>query len=347
MLEHWIQPLEAPSFQDDFQSGDRLGVHLSKLPRETPEAPRRSIGLIGVDSRWAKYVRRHLYRFGHRMPDILIHDIGNLRRSDPEFVTGALIEMLSAGICPVLIGGHLALVKSFKQSFTYHKELFTPAVIHETIPELFAQSDGKTNVIGVQQHVLPRHIPEKVNTLHLSHAIAEMQYADVLIRESNCTIFDLSAMAFHDVPAQRSVSVSGFDTAAACTIMRSAGLHGETRAMMISGHDPMSLQLDQSANVAAQMIWYFMEAYNQCIIESPAASAHCTGYTVHVDTYDLDLKFYKSERTSRWWVGFPAGTGDNIYPCTYHDYVDAVQGEMSERLLICATASLESLQQSL
>jgi hypothetical protein len=152
-------------------------------------------------------------------------------------------------------------------------------------------------------------------------------------------------MSATDVPSQRSLSTSGLNIEEGCLLMRSAGLHAQTNAVLITGHDPMSLQLDQSANVVAQMIWYFLEAYNQCIYEHPLESSHCTTYAMHLDDYDTDLKFYKSEKTGRWWVQFLPGGERTLFPCTYGDYQSAVNGEVSERLLTCAHASLEGIGQ--
>ena len=344
MLEHWIQPIDSTLAHEGYLAGDRLGSNLSGMAAIQQAPQRRAVALIGVDSRWARYVRRHLYKFTFRMPDMAIYDLGNLRRSDPDFVTGPLMELMTPGICPVLIGAHPGLIKSLRQSMQFHKQQLRPAFVHETVPEVALQSEDRSLVIGVQQHLVPRQCPKHLETLHLSRAQQHMYDADTLVRESNALVFDLSAMSAIDVPAQRSVSVSGFNTTDACTIMRSAGLHADTRAVYLSGHDPMSLQLDQSANVAAQMIWYFLEAYHQCIPEVPTASKTCTAYTVHLDDYDTDFTFYKSERTGRWWVGFSRENGQAIFPCTYYDYQHAMNGEVTDRILHCATESLESIE---
>ncbi|HLF62436.1 MAG TPA: hypothetical protein VI603_01725 [Saprospiraceae bacterium] len=305
----------------------------------------REVALIGADTRWAKLVRHHLYQYTHRMPDIRIYDLGDLRRQDPDFVIGPLIELLSSQICPLLIGTNLGVMNAVRQGLMQMRNTFRPVVIHESIPESLITHD-KPLVIGVQQHLIPKHIPRHVHAMHLSDARNAMSEAETMIRDSNGLVFDLTAMSVVDMPAQKSSSSSGFCTEEACMLMRFAGLHADTRAVMITGHDPMSLQLDTSANTTAQLIWYFLEAFNQCIVEDPLGSPHYTSYSVHLEQYDTGFKFYKSERTGRWWVQLLSGIREPVFPCTYRDYQSATNGLVSDRLISCTNASLESSKQT-
>ncbi len=345
MLEHWIQPLSSPVVQESSLSGDRIGAHLEALEHAAESSDQRAVALIGADSRWTKFVRRHLYKFTHRMPEIRLHDLGDLRRVDPDFVTGPILELLSSGICPVLIGGHLGLVKAFRQSYLQLQRPFKPCVMHESVPESIAAIPDTQRLIGVQQHLLPKIIPTSIHAMHLSHLRNGMSNADTMMRESNFVAFDVSALSVMDLPAQRAASASGLTIEEACTLMRFAGLHSAMQSVFICGQDPMSMQLDQSANVVAQMIWYFLEAYSQCIIEDPARHTHYTTYAVHLESYDTDLKFYKSERTGRWWVQFPPAGQETLFPCTYQDYHGAVNGQVTDRLIACASESMEGSKQ--
>jgi hypothetical protein len=276
------------------------------------------------------------------MADTRIYDLGDLRKSDPDFVIGPLFELISSGICPILIGSQINILSAFRQCHTLQRKGFKPVLFHETVPEVLRNIGVNAKVIGVQQHIIPHHIPDSTQLMHLSQTRNTMTDAETLIRESTSITFDLSAMSRVDLPAQKSYSSSGFCTEEACMLMRFAGLHQGTTSVMISGHDPLSLELDRSANTCAQLIWYFLEAYNQCIPEDPATSPHFTSYAVHLDLYDSSLKFFKSERTARWWVELQSGNPGQIFPCTYKDYQAATNGQLSDRLLACASAVLES-----
>jgi hypothetical protein len=347
MLEHWIQPLDNPVPNREYLTSDRLGVHISGASDQLKKTDRRDVALIGVDSRWSKLVRRHLYHFTHRMPDINIRDFGDMRRSDPEFMIGPLFELISGGVCPILIGTHISVVKAIAQSFQHLRLAFRPSIIAENVPEVISGIGESAFVIGVQQHLVPRNIPQHVHTLHLSEVRQSFADAEALIRQSNACVIDMSAISSYELPAQHSISASGFCTEEACMLMRYAGLHAGTRLVVMTGHDPRSLQLDSSANIAAQLIWYFLEGYNQCLPEDPLSSAHCTSYVVHLDLYDTGFKFYKSERTGRWWVQMHAQEPGKVFPCTYRDYQHATQGQVSDRLIQCANASLEGSKYSL
>jgi hypothetical protein len=347
MLEHWIQPLDSSAFFKDYLDADRIGTNLASLTEKPKAAGTREIALIGVDSRWAKFVRRHLYQFTYRMSDSRIYDLGDLRRSDPDFMIGPLVELISSDICPILIGGQFGAVKALRQSFAHLRLPFHPVAMHERLPEALIAADESATVIGVQQHLVQREIPPHMSVAHLSNMRNIISNAEPIIRDSNCTIFDFTSMTMADMPAQKSGSSSGFCTEEACVIMRYAGLHSGTRAVVLSGHDPMSLQMDLSANTTAQLIWYFMEAYCQSVIEDPLNSPHCTTYAMHLDEYDTDLKFFKSERTGRWWVQMNPSDLAQAYPCTFQDYQLATNGQVSDRLVACAQASMKGSKQQL
>jgi len=347
MLEHWIQPANSSALLGDYLDADRIGTNLDSLNGKAKSDIPRAIAIVGADPRWAKFVRRHLYQFTHRMPDTRIYDLGDLKRSDPDFMIGPLIELISSDICPVLIGTQFSSIKALRQSFAHLRIPFRPVAMHECLPEALIASDEAATVIGVQQHLVQRQIPDHLNVMHLSSTRNMISNVEPIIRESNCTAFDLTSMAMTDIPAQRSSSSSGFRTEEACVLMRYAGLHAGSRAVMISGHDPMSLEMDVSANTAAQLIWYFIEAYNQSVIEDPLSSPHCTSYSMHLDGYGTDLKFYKSERTARWWVQINPSNVAQAYPCTFQDYQTATSGHVSDRLLTCVRASLEGSKQKL
>lgn len=347
MLTHWIQPVEDSSVLREYLDTDRIGKNLATLTGQGGTSGFREVALIGIDPRWAKLVRRYLYQFTHRMSETRLYDLGNLRKLEPDFVIGPLVELISSGICPILIGGHLSTLKSVRQVYAHLRTAFRPVIIHESIPESVKASSERSMVIGVQQHLIPVHVPDQIQTMHLSDVRNAMSDAETMIRDANGIVFDLTAMSMIDMPAQKSHSSSGFCTEEACTLMRYAGLHPDTSLVMTTGHDPMSLELDRSANTTAQFIWYFLEAYNQCIVEDPLNGVNFTSYSVHLDFYDTGFKFYKSERTGRWWVQMHSGNHEPLLPCTYRDYQHATNGHISDRLIACANASLEASKHAL
>ncbi len=347
MLTHWIQPVDDSSVLKEYLDNDRIGKNLATLDGQGKSAGFREVALIGADPRWTKHVRRHLYQFTHRISDTRLYDLGDLRRLEPDFVIGPLFELISSGICPILIGAHLSTLKVVRQAYAHLRTPLRPVVVHEGIPEFFKTSPEQSRIIGVQQHLIPRSVPSQIQTMHLSHVRNAMSDAETMIRDSNGIVFDLTAMSVIDLPAQKSHSSSGFCTEEACMLMRFAGLHPDIKLVMTTGHDSMSLELDRSANTTAQLIWYFLEAFNQCMTEDPIKGTNFTSYSVHLDFYDTGYKFYKSERTGRWWVQMLTGNQEPIFPCTYGDYQNATNGQVSDRLIACTKASLEPSKQSL
>ena len=90
------------------------------------------------------------------------------------------------------------------------------------------------------------------------------------------------------------------------------------------------------ANLVAQMIWYFIEGYENRKKDYPIGSkASYTKYLVSIDDFKDEIVFYKSDKSGRWWmeVPYPKVQGAKfqrhlLVPCDYDDYKNALTNEM-------------------
>ena len=75
------------------------------------------------------------------------------------------------------------------------------------------------------------------------------------------------------------------------------------------------------------MVWYFIEGYADRENDANFESDSYRKYIVNQDDID-DLVFYKNKLKSQWWISLPIKKQKIIVPCTYKDYVLAVEGEI-------------------
>ncbi len=94
----------------------------------------------------------------------------------------------------------------------------------------------------------------------------------------------------------------------------------------------------QTANVLAQMIWYFIDGLSHRKGDFPISTEGLTEYIVEVKSLDFTVTFWKSQRSGRWWLQVPVKTSKQqqrhrLIPCSYNDYKLASQGELPDRLV--------------
>ena len=337
MLAHWIKPVDEAQISGFFVPSEAFGQYLRFELETPPDHP--AIALIGADPKWARRVRRQLYQFAARTKDHLVCDLGDFRKLHPEFVIPALHELLAAGICPVIIGARADLSLTLLHAIRQSKRSTNAVFVHEQIPGWLTAvpAGARIQVIGAQQHLMHTHTLAEAERLHigylrLSQVRRDPIAAEPFIRDAEVMGVDMSCLRFADMPAQASHSTSGFSVEEACQIMRFAGMSHRLRGLAFTGHDPMSPSHGVAANTVAQMIWYFVDGFQQRIHEAPGQADHFTRYLVHLKQYDFDLSFHKSEKSGRWWVEVPGKGGARVFSCAYQDYQAACEDVVTERI---------------
>ena len=98
---------------------------------------------------------------------------------------------------------------------------------------------------------------------------------------------------------------------------------------------------DQTSNLIAQIIWYFLEGYSLRVNDSPNASninSKYQKYIIPIKDSDLQFIFYKSKDTGRWWFSssmeFNEETNyrERLIACSYEDYLNTISGDIPKRI---------------
>lgn len=307
--------------------------------------------LSGADA-----VRQQLYRLFDWQPNIRIADAGNIRQGASEADTNAALravlhEILESGKRVLLLGGSHELTLQQYGAFKKNKTLINAVVADmlidleesEAVTEhsfLMDMLTSEPNFIrhythlGFQSYHVHPHMLETLDKLRfdfmrLGRLRQEMEEAEPALRSSQLFSFDMNVLRFSDAPANTKGSPNGLAGDDACLLMRYAGMSEEMKSTGIFGYDPSKDMNGMTAQLIAQMIWYYVEGMALGQREASLTDRHEFS-EFHVRFTSNDTTFLKSKRTGRWWMQLPEGS---FVPCSFADYQQACKDEIPERWL--------------
>lgn len=167
----------------------------------------------------------------------------------------------------------------------------------------------------------------------LGELTSDISLAEPVLRNAHIISLDARSIQAADMGNPASFSPNGFNGREICAIARYAGLSDQLSVFGIYEFE----NTPQSHQLAAQIIWYFMEGFNYRIKESPSSkNSDFSKFLVPNDTEQL--VFFKSHLTERWWVEIPSvltshtkTNQPSLLPCTEQDYLDACDQVIPER----------------
>ncbi len=356
MLQNWLKPLPAAlnktleSLPDSF-----LGKQLLLHGEQLPDLKKVRVAIIGLDEKNAQPIREQLYRMAWHFPKNTVADLGNLRKAEPGLLLPVVFELLAGKVLPLLIGGADELARAQFLAYQEAKALANLAVVHETLhltdpkkgyapllqprhPLLFHFS-----LIGYQIHQTPAATLDFLTKHHfdlvrLGRSRAALEETEPVVRDADALAFHLGALKQSEAPGVTRPSPSGFFAEEACQICRYAGLSDKLTSFGIYGYQREAEPGDQTAQVVAQMMWYFLEGFFSRKNDYPASTTGLTEYIVHLPQLSHHLTFWKSTKSGRWWMQVPVANKrkhdrHRLVPCSYQDYQAACREELPERLM--------------
>lgn len=166
----------------------------------------------------------------------------------------------------------------------------------------------------------------------------DLSLSEPVFRDADIASFDISALRMTDAPAQSDGSPNGLYADEACQLTRYAGLSNRLKIFGIYNIEPKLDVNKQTAKLAAQMLWYFIDGFMHRKNDEPnKTSDNCTKYEVQIDEIDFPIVFYKNEQTNRWWIEVSTINADKsnnerlLIASTEADYRMACQGEIPDR----------------
>jgi formiminoglutamase len=358
MFQNWLKPIDPNTFLSEklrnFQFGEKIQVH-SKSINKLDAA---KIAIIGFEEEASNHIRQELYQMSSPFAKNKVVDLGNVRKKEISFTIPLLKELLDSGILPIVLSAEpksvLAQYKALKrcqpsinmvridERFRFDlkekdkKQYFLNEIIFGKRSKLF-----NLGLIGPQTHYVNPKLFDFLEQQHfdcvrLGNAKANLAELEPVIRDGDLLSFDLSALKRSEAPEQLNANPSGFTSEEACQICRYAGMSDKLKAFGIFGYEHFS-EGCISAQVMAQMIWYFIDGYFNRKGDFPASTDGLIEYLVDFKDLDKPITFWKSKKSSRWWMQVQVKTNKKIQqhrliPCSYNDYKRASQQELSPRL---------------
>jgi hypothetical protein len=197
--------------------------------------------------------------------------------------------------------------------------------------------------IGYQSYFVGTDQVELMEKLYfdayrLGNVRKDMEEVEPIVRNADILSFDMTAIRQSDAPGNGNASPNGFYGEEACQIVRYAGMSDKLTTFGLYEVNPSLDIRSQTAHLAAQMLWYFLEGYYNRKRDVPLMGKNgFTKFRVSMKQSEQEIVFYKSDKSQRWWMEVPVPSGKVKYqrhhmvPCSYKDYETACRDEMPER----------------
>jgi formiminoglutamase len=309
-------------------------------------------------------VRSELYKLSKIPGRSKIIDLGNMKQGITfnDTIAGLadiLSLLISENIFPVITGGSSALVPAIDRALSQQKIKYTLAAVDPRIdfsnerkePDSFNYLNTIVNNhkstfahyinIGYQtylndQQVLNRFLKRRSELVRIGDVRQAIYLTEPLFRDSDLAIFDISAVRQSDAPGTASPSPNGFYGEEICLLSRYAGISDKLKIFGLFDVNPEFDIRSQTAGLAAQIIWFFLEGFSQKQYETPVLNISNSGrfikYHVRVTDLEDDMIFIKSNLTDRWWMEINVENDQNQYvACSHEDYLKANHNEVPDR----------------
>ncbi|MBN2639386.1 MAG: formimidoylglutamase [Bacteroidales bacterium] len=380
-LEIYFTPVKAPVFESKTEQkrlGEIVDFY--NETGSFPDLENVKIALFGVDedrkalentgcADGPDHIRKHLYRLFPHWNQITMVDLGNLKRGhnveDTYFALKEVVAYLTQnGVVPVLLGGSQDLTYASYLAYENTGRVINIASI-DPIFDLGHEADelnsrsyvsriilhqpnflfNYTN-IGYQSYfvnqdalLLMRNLYFDIN--RLGNVRADVEETEPMVRNADILSVDISAVRAADAPGSFYAGPNGLSGEEACQICRYAGMSDQLSCVGFYEYNPRFDIRQQTAQLVAQMVWYFLDGFANRKQDVPDASKKDFAiFRVLVEDYNEELVFLKSKKTDRWWLELPVNTVSDkkltrpqYIPCSYEDYKTALQKEIPDRWL--------------
>ncbi|WP_339660063.1 formimidoylglutamase [uncultured Polaribacter sp.] len=309
------------------------------------------------------FIRKKLYELFPGNWKTEIADLGNVLKgnsvTDTYFAVSKIItDLLKQNIIPVIIGGgqdityvnyraydsleqtvNVTTVDSRFDLGDLDSELTSQSYLSKIIMQepnnLFNYSNvGYQTYFNSQEEI---QLLDNLffDTYRLGKA-KELENIEPAFRNADIVSIDMGAVRQSEAPANNNASPNGFYGEEICAIARYAGISDKVSSFGIYEYNSQYDNNYQTANLIAQMIWYFIEGVNFRVKDYPfSGKENYQKFTVILEDDD-PIIFYKSHKTGRWWIEIKI-LSDNKYkrhaliPCTHQDYKEATKQIIPER----------------
>ncbi|MEL7021302.1 MAG: arginase family protein [Bacteroidota bacterium] len=356
MLENWLTPV---SIHSETALQGHFAQQIQIYQDQLPDLRTAQVALLSIHANSGNAVREQLYQLQFHFSKLQIVDLGNIRKQNTAFFTQVIQELINGRIVPIILGENASEVLAQYQAYPSIRQLSNLVIIDEQIhcdvndektegnylnPIVHGAQAGVFNLglLGFQTHFVATPVLEHLQQLHfdtlrLGKMKADISSAEPFIRDADLLCVHLAALKHSAAPAQTNGFPTGLTIEEACQLTYYAGMSDKLSSIGFYGFAPAQEVETQTAKSLALLIWYFLDGFYRRKGDYPVSTAGLVEYIVHLKRYDYELTFWKSKRSSRWWLQVPMRTQQKhqrhkLIPCAYEDYLTASEGELPDRL---------------
>lgn len=298
-----------------------------------------------------------------------IIDLGDIQPgasvSDTYFATKKVIEnILKIGAKPIILGGSNDLTYATYRGYDNLDQMVNLVSIdakfdlrdisegiknNNYLNSIIVESPNNlinfTN-IGFQTYYNSQEEIDLMERLYfeayrLGEITSKINRVEPITRNADMVSFDINSIKASELSnGDQYGSPNGFDGKEACSIARYTGVSNKVSCFGI--YELKNTLSNAGKMLIAQMIWYFIEGVHCQIKEAPFYKAeNFTKYNVLLP--DIDLIFYKSMKSNRWWVAAPNDNKDlksSLLPCSVEDYKLACNQQIPDRIFKASRKNL-------
>ena len=298
--------------------------------------------------------RQHLYDFNKGDAwTMALYDLGNVLPGksieDTWFALGQVVtELVKKDVIPVVIGGGQDLTVACYKGFENLERLINICAIDSALdigePSEELHANGYVSHllmqrpcylfnfanIGLQRLLSSQREVDLFESLYfdicrLGEFNQNFKKAEPYLRNSDLISLDFQSVRSSDADSSCYSNPNGFYAEQLCQLAKYSGLSDKLSCFGVFNVNPNQNKV--ASSLLAQLIWYFTDGVANRYGDFPIGNKlNYTKFHVHLEDFDDDLVFYKSDKSSRWWleVKYPAGQGSKydrhqLVPCDRDD----------------------------
>lgn len=336
-----------------------------------PDLDKVKIAIIGVlenrgstnsiDEVDLKNIRKEFYGLYPGNWQASIADLGDIHPgaelSDTYFALKSVVaSLIKKNILPIVIGGSQDLTYAMYRAYDSLEQMVNLVSVDSKFDL------GKENASDMASSYLTRMIIEEPNNLFNYSVVGYQTYynaqeeidlmdklffdgyrlgevsnnisvSEPVFRDADVVSVDLTSIQSSNSGNFTTFTPNGFNGKEICSLSRYAGLSDKVTSFGVFNHNSSF----QEAVLIAQIMWYFIEGYHYRSNEFPYGSKE-SYFRYIVPLESEELIFYKSNKTERWWIEVPQlhvsnnnNQKNTLLPCSYEDYLGAIDQEIPER----------------
>lgn len=294
-----------------------------------------------------------------------LYDLGTIKPGESiddtiHAVAISVSELIKNNITPILVGGTQDLTVALYEAYSELEQLVNLTSIDHQLDIGSTENEINQNGwlshlllkkpcylfnysnIGAQSHYNPPKSFKLFEDLYfdvirLGLIKSDIKVAEPYLRNTDILSVDLNSIQASSWNSKYFTNPNGIAAYEACGLMRYAGISDKLGCIGLFNQSLLDSEIT-GHELIAQLIWYFNEGYAHRKGDFPVGSKKkYKKFRVHFDELNEEIVFFKSDKSSRWWMEVPYPSKSDskfmrhqLVPCSYKEYEEAMKGDIPD-----------------